>query len=376
MACSLSASRPVRRSGFTLVELLVVIAIIGVMVGLLLPAVQAAREAARRMSCGNNLKQLGLAMHNYHDTHGVFAPARGGTNAGGDWGTGSWLSNQGGLSGFAMMLPYLEQSPVWDQIQAGRIGIRLNGAADNAAIRPGGPNPLQPYSLYETRIPGFVCPSDGAAHDVESPNGRTNYAMSVGDQVQGIAGANNPRGVFGVNSRLGFRDIKDGTSNTLAMSEITSFTSNADQLLIKGGAYVIIPTATLSMTPIACAQTRGPEGMMIGTAPPSHRRVGTIWAAGYAMMSGFTAILPPNSPSCANSHGEWNDGIFSADSYHPGGVQALMCDGAVRFVSENIDTGNLGLQEANQNPAYRASPYGVWGAMGSKNGGEASREQL
>jgi len=360
-------------AGFTLVELLVVIAIIGVMVGLLLPAVQAAREAARRMSCGNNLKQLGLAIHNYHDTYNYFPPGRGGSNAGGDWTTGSWLSNQGALSSFAMMLPYVEQGPVWDQIQAGAKGVRMNGTADNAGINPGGPNPLQPYSLYETRVPGFVCPSDGASHTVESPNGRINYAMSYGDQIIGVVSASNPRGVFGNNSRIGFRDVVDGTSNTLAMSEITSYTG--EPLSILGGSYVIgHATATLSQTPVVCKQATGVQGLMVGTPPPSHNRVGTIWAAGHPLISGFNAILPPNSPSCMATHGEWNDGIFSADSYHPGGVQGLMCDGSVRFISETINTGNLAMQEASQNPAYKNSPYGVWGALGSKAGGESVTE--
>lgn len=312
------------------------------------------------------MKQLGLALHNYHDTHGVFPPGRGGTHEGGDWGTGSWLSNQGALSSFAMMLPYIEQNPLWGQIK--------QGVDDgNRVIPPNGPNPLQTYTPYRTVIDTYLCPSDGASENVESRNGNINYAMNVGDQIYGIAGDSTPRGVFGYNSDYGFNSIVDGTSNTLAFSEITVYGGNA--LRILGGSYITdYGRDELSQTPIVCKQAAGPNGTMVGTPPSSHHRVGTIWAAGHPMISGFNTILPPNSPNCANGRGEWNDGLFSAKSYHPGGVQSVMCDGSVRFVTETIDSGNLAMQEADRASAYIASPYGAWGAMGSKDGGEVVQQ--
>ena len=358
-----SSSRRHHQAGFTLVELLVVIAIIGVLVGLLLPAVQQAREAARRMSCSNNLKQLGLAVHTYHDTHSQFPPARGGTNEGGDWATGSWLSNQGSLSAFAMLLPYIEQDPLWQQISS---GVDM----PDREIPPNGPSPLRGnYPPYQTSIASFQCPSDGAVE-----NGKINYALSRGDQISGLVGDSDPRGVFGYYSEIGFRDIKDGTSNTIAMSEITVY--DGEPLAILGGSYITDHgTSQLSQTPIVCKQAEGPDGMMVGTPPSSHHRVGDFWAAGHTMISGFQTVLPPNSPNCANDRGEWSNGIFSAKSYHSGGAQAVMCDGSVRFVTASIDTGNLGLVEAEQSDDYRASPYGVWGAMGSKKGGETLTQQ-
>ena len=352
------------RRGFTLVELLVVIAIIGVLVGLLLPAVQAAREAARRMQCSNNLKQLGLALHNYHDTYSMFPPGRGGTNAGGDWRTGSWLSNQGSLSAHAQLLPYIEQGPLWEQIKT--------GVDDGREIPPNGPSPLRPYTPFAQTIPSFVCPSDPGGNAGHS-NGNINYALNYGDQVANVTGDDNPRGVFGYYSEIGFRDITDGTSNTIAMSEITSY--NGDALRIRGGSYITdFSQADLSNTPILCKQAVAQDGRMDGTPPTSHHRVGTNWAAGHPMISGFNAILPPNSPACAVSKGEWSVGLFPAESYHPGGVQTMMCDGSVQFVTESVDTGNLSMQEPSQSPDYSQSPYGVWGALGSKGGGETSTQ--
>ncbi|MEZ6135786.1 MAG: DUF1559 domain-containing protein [Pirellulaceae bacterium] len=197
-----------RRLGFTLVELLVVIAIIGILVGLLLPAVQAAREAARRMQCSNNLKQWGLALHNYHDTHRSFPYRSGGTN--GSSGAGLANSNRGRLSGWIPLLAFIEGGNQFQQIAAG-----------DANNPPQGPNSWAGWAPWNTS-PGVIrCPSD----DGYANTTRTNsYAMSMGDAVEnltnGIGGQ--ARGIFG--PRPGsvtyrFRDITDGTSNTIAISE-------------------------------------------------------------------------------------------------------------------------------------------------------------
>jgi prepilin-type N-terminal cleavage/methylation domain-containing protein len=165
------SERRTRVRGLTLVELLVVIAIIGVLVSLLLPAVQAAREAARRMQCGSNLKQLGLALHNYHDTYGTFPYRQGGTGqpAPGEGGPGN--GNAGG--GFIVLLPFFEQGPLYDQI-----------AADGFGPRPWDAN----YAPWQVGISTLVCPSDQAPvtiHDAWYGNheGRTNYNFSSGDWI-------------------------------------------------------------------------------------------------------------------------------------------------------------------------------------------------
>ncbi len=193
----------VRSRGFTLVELLVVIAIIGVMVGLLLPAVQAAREAARRMQCGNNLKQLALAHHNYESTYKMLPARKGGTE-----GNSSLTGNRNRLcTGFVGILPYIEQQPMYDQIQAG----------DPAAgIAPGGRTAWEGWIVWDNSPAAIRCPSDPN----NIPGGRRNsYAFSVGDQAEGIRDGQVNRGVFAYRRNVSFRDITDGLSNTALMSE-------------------------------------------------------------------------------------------------------------------------------------------------------------
>ena len=361
---------------FTLVELLVVIAIIGILVGLLLPAVQAAREAARRMQCTNNLKQLGLAANNYESTFRVFPSAMNGPIVmPADW-NGSWESSRGHHSAWLQMLPYIEQSSLYNSIASGP----QEGGMTQA--RPFGPHSLRPYSFYKVRIPGFLCPSDPGAQGNGWSNDQApiSYATNFGDSTRGNDGghngewgSSNPRGMFGIIwSAPGLRTVNgrakshgsvtDGTSNTLMFSEITIFTSVAK---LHGG-YTMMPSATFRANPIACRQTKGPNGTLIGPVPPSHHRHGESWASGFTMNSGFTAILPPNSPSCANAQGEWQEGIYSANSYHTGGVNAVRVDGSVGFISDSIDTGNLAVPVPTAGP----SPYGVWGSIATSSGGE------
>ncbi len=365
-----------RSFAFTLVELLVVIAIIGILVGLLLPAVQAAREAARRMQCSNNLKQLGLAAHNYESAYRVFPSAMNGPIVlPANWG-GSWESSRGHHSAWLQMLPYIEQTALYNSISA---GPREGGMTRD---RPFGPHSLRPYSFYRARVSSFLCPSDPGAttNGWSNDQAPVNYATCFGDSTRGTDGnhngewgSSNPRGMFGIiwsepgvrnpgGRAKGHGSISDGTSNTLMFSEITIFNGIGK---IKGH-YTILPSATFRASPIACMQTRGPNSTIVGPLPSSHHRHGESWASGFTMNSGFTCILPPNAPSCANERGEWQEGIYSANSYHTGGVNTTNCDGSVRFMSESIDTGNL----AAPVPTAGPSPYGVWGGLGTTSGGE------
>jgi prepilin-type N-terminal cleavage/methylation domain-containing protein/prepilin-type processing-associated H-X9-DG protein len=359
---------------FTLVELLVVIAIIGVLVALLLPAVQAAREAARRTQCNNNLKQIGLALHNYHDTYKTFPPMAGGTwNPDTAWPSGSWKSNIEYHSTFFFILPYMEQAPLYDRIIA---GLPEGGMA--GPVRQG-PHSLQDYSPYGTLIEAYICPSDpyGSRGGWDTTHSASiNYAVNLGDSSIGLDGNWNPPTVWALQSRGAFAfkegakiaDIVDGTSNTLATSENTVY--SAAQHGKVHGHYTTMSNGTFRATPSAVLATKGPNGTLIGPLPGSHHRDGEAWVSGYPMISGFNTILPPNAPSVATAAGEWNEGIYTPDSYHPGGINAGMADGSVRFIAETINTGNLGLPM----PRFGStgpSPYGVWGALGTKQGGES-----
>lgn len=373
MSSNLSV-RDGNRRGFTLVELLVVIAIIGILVGLLLPAVQAAREAARRMQCSNNLKQLGLAMHNYHAAHGSFAPMAAGTKGPGGW-SNSWLSTGQRMSAYYHMLPYFEQGVIYQQAEAGM------DDPQTGPMNPGGPHSLRPYMLWEQRIPTLLCPSDPAGFGRganAATLGKINYGLCLGDQVRGTTGnwRKTYRGVYGgVEYTSSFRDIQDGTSTTAAISEITIY--NGVPGALHGDYIVDFSVFELNDNPQLCMQAEGQGGKLNGTPPNSHHRIGDAWASGYPMILGFNTILPPNSPSCAHAKGEWQQGIFTANSYHRGGVNLLRADGSVRFMTESVDTGNLAapgpVKPSNPN-AYTirevTSPYGVWGALGSKSGGE------
>jgi prepilin-type N-terminal cleavage/methylation domain-containing protein/prepilin-type processing-associated H-X9-DG protein len=349
------------RRGFTLVELLVVIAIIGILIALLLPAVQAAREAARRSQCTNNLKQLALACHNYHDTFKTFPPLGAGTDVSdtdaGNWNT-AWTNNGRRLSMFVHMLPFFEQGAVYDLIQAG-------GTYGSNVVPRGGANPMQTgYTPYTTNISALHCPSES----VKLSTGN-NYVGSVGDQCYNNHGDSTPRGMFGYLSDIGMNAVMDGTSNTILFSEVIIgvYDPRTDTSVERGQVTV----GGLDQSPILCLQAVGPDRTLVGTFEISHNRRGRNWANGYTLSTGFATILPPNSPNCANGRGEWSWGLAPASSFHPGGVNGAMVDGSVNFFSETINTGNLSVPEAiRQTPVAKRSPYGVWGALGSKEGGE------
>ena len=363
-------------SGFTLVELLVVIAIIGILIALLLPAVQAAREAARRSQCVNNLKQLALAQHNYHDVFKCFAPMSAGTAQPFGWGNRD-KSNSNILSTLAHTLPYYEQGPLWDKIMAG--GTVANGALSSMGpTPPGGALPIwSGYLVYRTKVSAVLCPSDGTGlRSSDTATARSNYGICVGDTVfedDGESATASLRGIaWSKRGPVRIADVKDGTSNTALLSEfsIRSGWGPSSSEMMKGH-YTVVSGLNQAGGPAACVAMSGPNGMFspagIAALPSSHQRRGDSMYAGWGLCTAFSTITPPNSPNCNNGRGEWNWGIYPPDSYHPGGVNVAMGDGSVDFISETIDTGNLALGEVASGP----SPYGVWGALGTRAGGEA-----
>lgn len=280
-----------RLHGFTLIELLVVIAIIAILVSLLLPAVQQAREAARRTQCKNNLKQIGLALHNYHDIYNTFPI--GAQDAG---------SNEEMWGWSASILPQIEQQNLAEQMGMGN--RRLREVLADANLRP----------ILQTPLAAFVCPSDpsgelmdggrlngGSGRNMRGNGGapanfrvaKSNYIGSCGYNDVSRRNSNGKRGVFQVGDNYKMRDITDGTSNTIAVGERTTFCAS--------GAW--------------CGN-RNPRG-------------GGPQGADYTL--GRTSI-PINLKDNRN---HWCTEGF--DSAHTGGAQFLLCDGSVHFLSENID---------------------------------------
>jgi len=317
-------TRPAARRGFTLVELLVVIAIIGVMVGLLLPAVQAAREAARRMSCSNNMKQLGLALHNYHSTHQKFPYSvlmSGSLTAGSARPPATMTRNH---RGWLVVLPFIEQQALYDLAD-----LRL---ATGHYVRPGsgtlaGPRPGEVGNrndeVVSTPVSSFLCPSDPNPTNyatITSPEysispgtttrqgAFTNYDFSIrrtsADDNNWSAEAVATRRLFGQNNSSQFRDIVDGTSNVIALAETLRLTWNG-----------VSPTW--------------------GYAKWVGHGVDVTYPAGMNFNLCCAWLAPPfaSQPVLKQRLGDWS----TPGSMHPGGAQFTFGDGSVRFISESIE---------------------------------------
>jgi prepilin-type N-terminal cleavage/methylation domain-containing protein len=353
--------RRARLSGFTLIELLVVIAIIAVLVALLLPAVQQAREAARRSQCKNSLKQLGLALHNYQEAYNSFVFATGGTDL-----PASDASNWSRLNGLIPLTPYMDQTPLFNQISAGGT-IQGTGPWNKM-----GPAPWRDdYPLWRTQVASLRCASETGRGTDWPRSGRTSYAFCFGDSIRDVHGGglwnrNAPiRGMFGLYTSFGLSDCLDGSSNIILMGEIGTAISDGNPSDIIG--QVVQSVGGLDTNPAICL-TKVVNNAYIAGAPITGWR-GQRWADGNISNSGFQTILPPNSPNCGVSTWDGDWGVFSAGSRHAGGAHVLMGDGAVRFVSNSIDTGNKSAPDPNSTGRGK-SPYGIWGALGTRASGE------
>jgi len=383
--------------GFTLVELLVVIAIIGILIALLLPAVQAAREAARRMTCSNKLHQIGIAVHNYHSAHASVYPPSGyrldGANP---------ASFSRRVSGFVALLPFLEQNPLYQSI------VSDNYAPDFNADDPGA------YDYMRTTLDPMICPSDGGGRSkAANEQSRNNYRLCSGDYpvhshslryhansltadhgvgVGVICIVN--RGAFGMHAWNGFSIITDGTSNTVLASErcIAENNRQSRQGYVGTGWNPFGTTNQAARVPATlptnadidkCFNMKGAGGELPVTAAAAIAvvdRSGKRWSDGALLYTGFNTILPPNAASCvhdsqnaAYSDRTLNAALITPSSNHSGGVNVAMVDGSVQFISDTIDYhgNNGGTNIYGQVYSSGRSAYGVWGAMGSRNGEES-----
>ncbi len=351
-----------RRNAFTLIELLVVIAIIAVLIALLLPAVQQAREAARRTQCKNALKQLGLAVHNYHDTLNVFVWREGGTA--GSRSDAAACHNEDTINGFVFLLPYLDQAPLYNLIASpsGQVA-----GCSSSVTAPFGPPRDFAYFAWGQRLPVFLCPSSpqGTYYNGNSFfAGQRDYAMSMGDTIATNQGGP-VRGIFGYRSSTRIGDVVDGTSNTIMLAEKCK--GNNPNSIYGFGAQSV---SGLGTNPSICLAGNANGQWASGYTPQTSRPLGSLWHSGLVAHAGVNTVLPPNSPSCLSE--AYGDGyaLASAASFHTGGVHVVMADGAVRFISNNIDCGNKSAPEVTSGP----SPYGVWGALGTKSSGEVTGE--
>jgi prepilin-type N-terminal cleavage/methylation domain-containing protein/prepilin-type processing-associated H-X9-DG protein len=371
------SSSPRDARGFTLIELLVVIAIIAVLIALLLPAVQAAREAARRAQCSNNMKQLGLALHNYMSSNEAvphvyplwYYPSGGYSDGWGAW------------SPQAQMFPFLEQGTLYNAINF-KLSNRYNGSAAN-------------LSFLGTRIASFLCPSSPLAQGTVACNALiqapgNNYFASVGPSINWQMtwpGNGSPNGLFFYDNNpaitgngapasqaITIRDISDGTSNTIAFGEWRTGDFNCNKLTVPQDVINPVPwpgtsgmPSTAPFTGQFLTQFLGWLNTCAANAPGTINNGGNNWEYNMSYLGlswdqglfGYTlgnTLLAPNPqyPNCRTCTwmGDWDcPGMYGLSSYHPGGGNIAMADGSVRFLKSSTAM-NI-----------------VWG-LGSRNGGE------
>ncbi len=341
-----------KRTAFTLIELLVVIAIVGTLVALLLPAVQAAREAARRSQCTNNMKQLGLAMLNFESARKVFPPSR--------YWDGTAADKTNDMSAQMRVLPFLEENSLYQDFSA------TSTLGEDQTIG----NSTTP--IMSTRIATYVCPSE--ANDMLKvtastglPNGYlTNYGVNQGTWF--IWDANSqliPGGAFYTNSSLKTRNFTDGLSKTLLAAEVKGWTAG-----MSGGTPTGTPTSPPPST-VSAVMSFG--GTTTATSVITTKTVHTEWGDGKCKQTGFTTTFTPNTlvsftlsdgsigdmdyvnqnegAVAAGSATPYSYAAVTARSYHPGGVNVTLMDGSVRMINDDV---------------Y----LGVWQSLSTRAGGE------
>lgn len=305
------------RPGFTLLELLVVLFIISVLVSLLMPAVQSAREAARRAACGNNLRQIGIALHNYGSETGYVPPQM-------VTSTDGVRSFPGDLAAHVRLLPYLDQAPLYAQVY-------WSDECSESQNTP--PASRWNATLLETHLAVFVCPSD------TTRPGNVNYRISMGVSPRGHYSV--PRTATSAMPGVGrvygtrLRTITDGLSHTAAFSErLVGDFDNSTLRPARDIALVPISETNMSLT-----EFRQYCRSMATSLSPHDSFAGATWLYALRTFTGYDHILSPNDRTvdCQFAGGRGNTMMIAARSWHPGGVQLLLMDGQVRFVNENIE---------------------------------------
>ncbi|WP_165700525.1 DUF1559 family PulG-like putative transporter [Alienimonas californiensis] len=394
------------------------LALIAVLVSLLLPAVQQSRERARAMQCVNSLTNLGAAMHHYHAVHRGFPIAQGGTDGGGD---PTVESNAGRLSTFVPLTPYLDAPPLWEAIRTSQARPKLNeGGWDDPGgdpyadelyeevaddteddgrpqvagpFPPFGPHPDEgSYEPWATQLPILLCPSDGAPGPAAGEVADTNYVLNWGDHGLYNGRSDNPRGVAKAGGVVTLDEITDGLGNTLLMSETRrgeggwAFSAN---VAVGLPATIFDDPQTNCVAAVGDPVEPGFYGQTAAAVVTAPLR-GDRWTDGAVAYTGFNTILPPGGPSCVVGGTRTDEaggtvvnpaadfaggGILSAGSHHLNGVNVLLADGSVRWIANEIDAGDPHAGQPTDPAALAAgdlgeSPYGLWGALGTRAAGE------
>jgi prepilin-type processing-associated H-X9-DG protein len=330
--------------------LLVVIAIIAILIGLLLPAVQKVREAASRIKCQNNLHQIGIALHAYHDAQGAFPQGKGPNYVASRPGSAPYAR----WSVHAFMLPYLEQDNLYKSIDF-TYPPETPGMGGVINFMPAFQNPGRINATQcRTQISFFICPSDPAPQPPDWP-GQNNYVGNLGTQFlcdlseqlsSTIAPNEQANGIFYYLSRVRIADIKDGTSSTAMFSEKKRGQGFPDP---KTSMFVIPNQTSLAATYATCS------GIDPNMATPLTEKQGYSWVMGEMCCTTYNHVSTPNTISCAGQGFPGNMANMAMQippsSFHVGGVNVLFCDASVRYVNEAID-------------------LTAWQAIGTRNGGE------
>lgn len=414
-------NRSRHHNGFTLLELLVVVGVIGILVGLLLPAIQAAREAARRMSCSNNLQQVALGVAQYHDAFEILPPH----------GTGTFgnkndpkKTNQFRLSFLVSITPFIGQTPVWESISGEYLGPKPDGDVvseeDSFGMMMGmgdwdgtgleepkhryskmGPVPsMSSYGPWVIEVPTYRCPSDPG---IGMPSlGRTNYAACLGDAIEGLdeglwqyksskwapSGEQTMyatgRGMFVPRMITSYDDVTDGLSNTIMLGEIATDLGDKDTRTVpalnNGWSGGVLDDVHICQGQIDPERPRFWDRTSAIQLPTNNSQGrGFRWADSMPLMTGFNTILPPNSELCFGGDST-TIGTLSASSRHQGGTHVAMGDGAVIFMTDSVECGYSGgtvtQNGTNELSPGSPSPFGLWGALGTRDQNEIIDEAL
>ena len=443
-----------RRKAFTIVELCAVLGIIGILVSLLLPAVQASREQARRVSCSNNLMQIAIAVRNYQSTFGHYPVQLHGT----DGSTVKGKDNDRRLSFLVGLLPFLDRTALSEMIDRENprsTDLDVVGYEDFAFVAPmdlgavaeanaelssgastqagsatvaeatlwprNGPEPFQStYRPWVKKIATFRCPSDpgyGSLSGSGAAISRSNYAACLGDGL--LTAASGPykevNGVFVLDAKLAQQtnasmrgvfvprvptsdaDVTDGISHTILLGEIITalgddnqsskpaVVTNADDLRDNPNLISAVNVTRLAggLEPLfggdywsrSWRDVLDPQVTLAATGMTVSQRRGLCWSDGMPLYTGFNTILPPNREIALSAKKDDCWGILPPSSRHSAGVTIAMVDGATRFISNSIDAGDTNaptVYVGSPNVPGSKSPYGVWGALGTRASGELS----